>query len=151
MAKRKYPQIDSAVKPQQTKTDTGMVKPDVIVDFIFDNGLLFIAIENIGARPAYKVSTRFNRKFRGAGGVQEISGMALFKNIAFLAPQKKITTFLDTSTAYFRRNEPTDITATIVYSDETGRAYKKAINHDLDIYKDIGYIQKRGGETKANQ
>ena len=37
-------------------------KPVVIVDFIFDQGLLYIAVKNIGAQPAFKVSTQFDKE-----------------------------------------------------------------------------------------
>lgn len=143
MAKRKQPQVDSIAVPRSTGTSEHLPKPDVIVDFIFEDGLLYISIENIGERPAHKVSTKFNKAFHGVGGAQEMPKLALFKNIAFLAPKKKITTFLDTSTAYFSRKEPTDITATVFYLDEAGTAYKKIIGHDLKIYTDIGYVKRR--------
>ena len=36
--------------------------PDVIVDFVFDDGLFFISIENIGNQPALNVTTKFKEK-----------------------------------------------------------------------------------------
>ena len=116
--------------------------PEVIVDFIFEDGLLFVAVENIGPKPALKVTTRFNRKFFGAGGNEDISGKAMFQNIEFLAPGKKIMTFVDTSTAYFARKEPDKISATVSWRDANGAAFKAKIDHDLAIYQDIAYIQK---------
>ena len=62
-------------------------KPEVIVDFIFDDGLLYIAVKNIGALPAYKVSTRFDKEIIGVAGEKKISDLALFKCIEFLPPQ----------------------------------------------------------------
>lgn len=118
--------------------------PEVIVDFIFEDGLLFIAVENIGPKPAYKVAVRFNRKIFGAGGKVEISSQALFKNIEFLAPHKAITTFVDTSSGYFARKQPDKISATVSWRDAAGWAFKSVINHDLSIYKDIAYIRKFG-------
>ena len=116
-------------------------KPEVIVDFIFDDGLLYIAVKNIGAPPAFKISTQFDQEFRGVAGEKLISDLALFKCIEFLPPQKEIRTFLDSSAAYFDRNEPAMISTRISYQDSRKRRYVNKIDHNLEIYKDIGYIR----------
>ena len=116
-------------------------KPEVIVDFIFDDGLLYIAVKNIGALPAYKVSVQFDKEFRGVAGEKKISDLSLFKCIEFLPPQKEIRTFLDSSAAYFERNEPVRISARIGYQDSRKKRYVNQIDHNLEIYKDIGYIR----------
>lgn len=117
-------------------------KPEVIVDFIFDNGLLFISISNIGDKPAFRVSIKFDKKIFGVEGSKEISALPLFQNIEFLPPQKEILTFLDTSCTYFRREEPTKISAQISYQDHREKKYTTTINHNLEIYKEIGYIRR---------
>jgi len=122
-------------------------KPEVIVDFIFDNGLFFISISNIGDKPAFKVSIEFDKKIFGVERSKEISALPLFQNIEFLPPQKEIVTFLDTSASYFRRREPTKVSARISYQDSNGMKYATTINHDLEIYKEIGYIQRLGNKT----
>ena len=118
-------------------------KPVVIVDFIFDRGLLYIAVRNIGALPAYKVSIQFDKEFRGVAGEKEISELALFKCIEFLPPRKEIKTFLDSSAAYFDRNEPAKISARITYQDSRQKRYTDRIDHNLEIYRDIGYVHIR--------
>ena len=115
--------------------------PEVIVDFIFEEGLFYIAVENIGNQPALKVSVRFKPKFSGVGGQVAVSALPLFENIEFLAPQKSIRTFLDTSARYFQRDEPSRITAQVSYYDRENHHYLDTIHHDLSIYQDIGYIR----------
>ena len=115
-------------------------KLEVIVDFIFDNGLLFISVENIGAKPAYKVSTKFDKEIVGVDGKKKISELALFKRIEFLPPQKQIKIFLDSSASYFSRNEPLIISAQISYENSRQKKYFNKIDHNLEIYKEIGYI-----------
>ena len=110
------------------------------MDFVFDRGLFYIAIENIGEGPALKVTTKFDQKITGAGGTQDITSLPLFQNIEFLAPHKSITTFLDTSTAYFGRGEPRKISVTISYRGLDQKRYHVTIHHDLGIYEDIGYV-----------
>ena len=38
------------------------------MDFIFNDGLLYIAVKNIGARSAFKVSTQFDKEIVGVAG-----------------------------------------------------------------------------------
>ena len=116
--------------------------PEVIVDFIFDDGLFFVAVENIGQKPALKVAVRFDKKILGLGGSSEISALPLFRNIEFMAPRKQIVTFLDSSASYFGRNEPTKISAKISYRDSEGKEFQTIVQHDLEIYRDISYIPK---------
>src|SRR5262249_47368874 len=97
---------------------------------------------NIGAAPAQRVSVKFNRKFHGLGGRQEMSGLRLFRCIEFLAPHKRIETLLDTSSAYFQRREPTHLIAMISFRDVRGRSYERRIVHDLSIYKGASYVVK---------
>ena len=115
------------------------------MDFIFDDGLFYIAVKNIGVRSAYKVSTQFDQEIRGVAGEKMISDLALFKCIEFLPPQKEIRTFLDSSAAYFDRNEPLIISTRITYQDSRKRRYANTIDHNLEIYKDIGYISIASG------
>ncbi len=116
--------------------------PDIVVDFIFDRGLFSIAIMNIGEGPAFGISVKFNGEIRGVGGTKLISEMPLFRHLEFMPPDKKITTFLDTSSSYFARRQPTQIETTISFSDRHGKHYQNHIKHNLDIYRDIGYIQE---------
>jgi len=139
MAKKK----DVAKSAKQRSTGQTESAPEVIVDFVFDDGLLFVAIENIGQKPALKVAVRFDKKISGLGGSCEISALPLFRNIEFMAPGKQIVTLLDSSASYFGRNEPTKIAARISYRDSEGKEFESTIQHDLEIYKEISYIPKR--------
>jgi len=115
-------------------------QPDVIVDFVFEDGLLFISVKNIGTRPALAVSVTFDQRLVGIGGTKEISALPLFRNIEFLPPQREIRTFLDASASYFARKEPTRISARIGFRDQDGNAYAQDVVHDLEIYREIGYV-----------
>ena len=120
-------------------------QPEVIVDFLFDHGLFHVAVENVSDAPAYLVSVTFDKKFRGLGGATEVSALPLFRRIAFLAPRKRIETFLDTSSAYFQRREPTRLTAMISFRDARRRSHERRITHDLSIYKDVTYLLRSAG------
>lgn len=120
-------------------------RPEVIVDFVFEDGLFHVAIENIGERPAVDVSVAFDKAFRGAGGERVTSNLPLFRGIPFLAPRRRISTFLDASAAYFARREPTRIAATVTYADRSGLKYEDVIRHDLEIYRDVVSVTRPAG------
>ena len=117
-------------------------RPDVIVDFVFEDGMLFIAVSNIGSQPAQRVQIAFDPPFKGLGGTAAIPDLPLFRNIEFLAPSRSIQTLLDSSTAYFARREPEQITATITYYDRAGQEFSCTIRHHLGIYRDIAFVPK---------
>ena len=126
-------------------------KPEVIIDIIFDNGLFFISIKNIGQKSACHVSVDFDREIIGLEGTREISDLPLFENIEYMPPQKEIITFLDTSASYFTGEQPSRFAATVTCRDERGRHYKKTIRHNLDIYREIGYLPGyREGRVEKN-
>jgi len=116
-------------------------RPDVIVDLDFDGGLLFLVVRNLGERPALDVKTTFDGKLVGLGGRKDVSALPLFRNIPFLAPHKEIRTLLDTAASWFARREPTTISARVAYRDEEGRDHRGTMTHDLEIYREIAYLE----------
>ena len=61
--------------------ETRISRPDVIVDFVFEDGLFFIVVENIGDRPALKVSVRFDPRITGLDGRLDVGALPLFRNM----------------------------------------------------------------------
>jgi hypothetical protein len=132
----------SVAKTRRTPSRVGgaEIAPEVIVDFVFERGVLHVAVANIGDVPAHGVVVKFDRRFTGLGGACDVRALRLFRGIEFLAPRKRIETLLDTSVAYFARGEPTRLVATITYRDARGRTHERRIAHDLRIYEDIAYV-----------
>lgn len=111
--------------------------PKVILDFDYQDGLLFIVVENIGSEPAYGVSVKFDKKIAGAGGEKVISSLKLFQALAFLPPAKKIRVFVDSFESYVARGEPLVVRATIAYRDQENKSYSNRIKHDISAYRGI--------------
>lgn len=130
-----------AAKKLHARTDPD---PYVIVDFVFDRGLLSISIKNIGTRPAFAVRVRFSHKLMGCTGAVDISALPLFHALEFLPGGKDISTILDTSVSYFRSKQPLKITADISYHDSHGNKFSNTIRHNLEIYRDITYAAPAG-------
>jgi hypothetical protein len=124
-----------------------MADLDVIVDFEFERGLLFVVLRNLGERPALDVKVEFDKPFTGLGGARQMNRLALFAKTRFLAPGKEIRTLLDSSSAYFARKEPTLLTATVSYRTAVQKRSSHLITHDLSIYRDLAYLPE--GETDA--
>lgn len=131
-------------RPEVKLAQSESAETDVIVDFIFDDGLFFISISNISDKPAYKVAVKFGCRLLGPGG-KDIAALPLFRNIEFLAPHKEIVTFLDSSGSYFSRGGPTKVSARVSYQDFQGTRKVAKINHDLEIYREIGFIRRPKG------
>lgn len=115
---------------------------EVIVDVVFDRGLLFLVLENLGDRPAHSVRVKFDRSFSGLGGAKRMDRLALFRKLEFLAPHKAIEVFLDRSASYFARDEPTQLSAEIAWRTPEGVRRRTTVHHDLEIYRDLGYIER---------
>jgi hypothetical protein len=115
-------------------------RPDVLLDVVFEDGLLYLALSNIGDAPAVGVSFELEPRLRGLGGTRDVAELALLRNVEFLAPGREIRTLLDSSAAYFGRGEPTKLVAKGSYRDASGRPYETTIHHDLAIYRELAYV-----------
>jgi hypothetical protein len=116
--------------------------PEVILDVVFERGLLFLVVTNIGERPALAVRVKFEQPLSGLGGTKRIDRLALFRKLEFLAPRKSVEVFLDRSDAWFARGEPTRLAAAIAWRTPEGERRSATVHHDLEIYRDLGYIER---------
>ena len=115
---------------------------DVILDVVFRQGLLFLVLANTGERPALAVRVKLDAPLTGVGGTKRLDRLALFRKLEFLAPRKSIEVFLDRSDAFFARDEPTRLTAAITWRTPEGERRSTTIVHDLEIYRDLGYLER---------
>jgi len=63
-------------------------RPEVILDFTAEDGLLYVVLRNIGARSAYCVAVQFDQPFHGLGGAKRVSAMQLFDTFSSCRPRK---------------------------------------------------------------
>jgi hypothetical protein len=142
--KRSTPKIKNSKleKNPKTKIETPEPgkNPDVIVDFEYDDGLLFIVIENIGNDSAYDTAIRFNKKILGMQKTKNISSLKIFQSLKFLPPGKKIKILVDLFQFYWRGKQPIQIRTGIFFRNKLRKTFQNSIKHDLSIYKDIAEI-----------
>ena len=111
------------------------------MDVVFEDGLFFLSVANIGDRPALDVTTTFNRKLVGLGGTKDVGALPLFRRIAYLAPGKEIRTLLDSAPSWFARSRSTALTARVAYTDPEKKPFKGTMTHDLEIYRELAYLK----------
>ena len=115
---------------------------NVILDFVFDDGLLFVSLANIGDTPATDVIVEFDDAIHTAEG-KLLGELGLFQRMKFLAPRKEISVFIDSTASYFERGEPARVTASIRWKDQNGESRFAKIEHDLGVYRDLPYVTGR--------
>jgi hypothetical protein len=114
----------------------------VVVDFELRDGCFFLSVRNIGRAPARSVRVEFSPRFTGVGGEKKVTELPLFHDLSYLAPDRRIETFVDTSASYFQREQPTRMKVTIRYHDRDGAEYVDRFEHNLEIYREIGYVER---------
>jgi len=114
---------------------------DVLLDVEFEDGLFFLVLANLGDAAAHRVRVKFDAPLRGLGGEKRIDRLRLFQRLEFLPPGRRIRVFLDRSSLYFAREEPTAFTATIGWRDDAGERRSRVVSHDLDAYRDFPYLE----------
>jgi hypothetical protein len=77
----------------------------VVVDVVFESGLLYLELANLSERPALNVSCRFDPPLVDLQG-RDVSKLPLFRRVEFLGPGRRIRTLLDSSAGYFAREAP---------------------------------------------
>lgn len=133
--------------PQNSKPSS---RPEVIIDFAVEDGLLTVGLRNVGGTSAYRVRTLFDRPFCGLSGEKSISGMRLFRGLDFLPPQKEYRQFIDRLQTYAKRKEPMRIRATVSYRDRDGNRYEETIAHDLRVFLELGQAKLTNAQNYAS-
>lgn len=116
--------------------------PNVIVDILWEDGLLFVVLKNIGAGPAEHISVTFTPDIQGLRGTVSLSSLALFQNLPFLPPDKTIRAFLDVGRAYFKREAPTRFATTVRFRSENGTLFRRSSTHELAVYRELGFLER---------
>jgi hypothetical protein len=111
----------------------------VVVDVVFENGLLYLELANLADRPALNVSCTFDPPLVDAQD-RDVSKLALFRHVGFLGPRRRIRTLLDSNAGYFARQPVTRVTVAVEYErpDELRRVTEVA--HDLEIFRELAYL-----------
>ena len=114
---------------------------DVILDLEFEDGLLFLVLENIGRGPAHAVRVRFAEPLRGLGGEKRIDRLQIFRRLELLGPRRRIRIFVDRAALLFAREEQTALEARITWRADDGARGSRTVRHDLAAYRDFPNLE----------
>jgi hypothetical protein len=114
---------------------------DVILDVEFEDGLLFLVLENAGFRPAHSVRVRFGGPLHGLGGEKRIDRLRIFQRLELLPSRRRIRIFLDRAALLFARDQPTAFEARITWRTDDDERRARTVRHDLDAYRDFPYLE----------
>ncbi len=122
-------------------------EPGVILDVVFEEGLLFFELSNRASIPVTDVAVKFDRPVMAPDGVTDLTKLRLFRKMPFLAPDKAIRVFADSAAGYFARKQPNIIRVVLTWK-QGGKALTTTITHDLRVYGGLPYVVGRGEEAR---
>ena len=119
--------------------DGGAPDDGVVVDVVFDAGVLYLELANLSDRPALNVACRFDPPLVDLQG-RDVSKLPLFTRVEFLGPGRRIRTLLDSTAGYFARDAPTRVAVSVEYERPDGPRQSTKVAHDLEIFRDLAYV-----------
>jgi hypothetical protein len=111
----------------------------VVVDVVFDGGVLYLELANLGERPALNVRCTFDPPLVDLQG-RDVSKLPLFRHVEFLGPRRRIRTLLDSSAGYFARERPPRVTVAVEYERPDGPRQVTRVTHDFEIFRELAYL-----------
>jgi hypothetical protein len=106
----------------------------VVVDVVFELGLLYLELANLGDRPALDVSCSFEPPIVDVHG-RSLSELALFRHLGFLAPRRRIRSLLGPSAGYSET-----LTVSVEYGRHGGERATTRLTHDLAAFGELAYV-----------
>jgi hypothetical protein len=108
----------------------------VIVDVVFEDGVLYLELANLSDRPALSVTCTFEPTLVDAAG-RDVSKLRLFRKMPFLGPERRVRTLLDSVAGW---SGPGRTTASVKYKRPGDRQFATTtVTHDLAVYREIAY------------
>src|SRR5436309_13504148 len=92
-------------------------RPEVIVEFLLDDELLFLAVRNIGDAPAMRVRVRPEPSIRVLAGQLDVGRLALLRQLEMLGPGRQIRPLIDRGPYYLAPQDPRAGAATAPHDD----------------------------------
>lgn len=118
----------------EAATDDG-----VVVDVVFEDGLLYLELINLSDRPALNVSCTFEPALVDLQG-RDVSELPLFRHVEFLGPARRIRTLLDSTSGYFTREAANRVSLAVEYERPDGERRVTEVAHDLEIFRELVYL-----------
>ncbi len=110
----------------------------VVVDVVFEDGVLYLELANLADRPALSVMCSFDPPLIDVQG-RDVSELRLFRRVEFLGPGRRVRTLLDSVAGYFERKPATRVAVAVEYERPGEQRCATKVTHDLDLYRELAY------------
>lgn len=122
----------SRSRPAPAETPPGSAaRPDVVLDVEVDaQGALHLVLANLGDAPAHALRVAFSRSLRDLAGLR-VNDNPLFGCLEFLPQGRRVVLLVDSLPGYLRRRQPLRFEVRLAWQDDSGRAHKRRLTHDL--------------------
>jgi hypothetical protein len=108
----------------------------VIVDVVFEDGVLYLELANLSDRPALSVTCTFDPPLIDAAG-RDVGKLRLFRKMEFLGPARRVRTLLDSVAG---RTGPGRTVVSVKYKRPGDRQFATTtVTHDLAVYRELSY------------
>ncbi|HET7856162.1 MAG TPA: hypothetical protein VFL41_06865 [Gaiellaceae bacterium] len=111
----------------------------VVVDVVFEDGVLYLELANLADRPALNVSCAFDPPLVDAQG-RIVSELKLFRHVELLGPRRQIRTLLDSVAGYFAREAATRVTVAVEYERPGEPRRTTKVAHDLELFRELAHL-----------
>jgi hypothetical protein len=116
-----------------------MTDDGVVVDVVFEEGLLFLELANLSDRPALNVSCAFDPPLVDLQG-RDVAELALFRRVEFLGPRRQVRTLLDSTPGYFAREKAGRVTVVVEFERPDEKRRSTTVSHDLAVFRELAYL-----------
>ena len=118
--------------------DAAVADDGVVVDVVFEDGVLYLELTNLADRPALNVACSFDPPVVDVQG-RDVSQLRVFRRVEFLGPRRRVRTLLDSVPGYFGRNGPPRVAVSIEYERPGTPRRIVDVTHDLELYRELAY------------
>jgi hypothetical protein len=119
--------------------DVAVPDDGVVVDVVFECGVLYLELANLADRPALNVTCSFDPPVVDVHG-RDVAKLPLFRRVEFLGPRRRIRTLLDSSPGYFAREPAMRVTISVEYERPGEERRTTQVTHDLEIFRELAYL-----------
>lgn len=125
-------------KPPIRVVDKTLSDQSVYLDVVFDEGLMFFELCNVGQHSVTNIRVAFDKPLLGIDNV-DISKLNIFNYLAFLPAGKRIRILLDTAQSFQLKRQRSTLKVTLRW--KSGRtALKTIVRHDFRAYADFPHV-----------
>jgi hypothetical protein len=110
----------------------------VVVDVVFEDGVLYLELANLAERPALNVECSFDPPLVDVQG-RDVSKLRVFHRVEFLGPGRRVRTLLDSVPGHFVRKGPARVAVTVEYERPGSERTATTVTHDLELYGELAY------------